>query len=90
MAKGNGVCMCGLGLAIGVTWGLAMLITGLMATYYNWGNEFVSVMGSVYRGFDATFKGSYIGLAWGFADGFIAGVVVAWLYNFFSGKCSRH
>ena len=36
---------------------------------------------AVYRGYTVSPLGSLIGLAWGIGDGFIDGVVLAWLYN---------
>ncbi|MBB72559.1 MAG: hypothetical protein CMF50_09200 [Legionellales bacterium] len=78
------ICVCSLGLALGITWGLGMLITGLFGTYTGYGLGFVNAMGSVYIGFDATLVGSFLGLVWGFADAFIAGVIIGWLYNLFS------
>lgn len=44
----------------------------------------VTFVGKVYRGYTITPLGSFIGLAWGLVDGFITGVVFAWLYNRFS------
>ena len=79
----------GFGLALGITWGLAILLTGLIASRSGWGNAFVDVMGSVYIGFDATPVGSVIGGLFGFLDAFIAGFVIAWLYNVFSCCCRR-
>jgi hypothetical protein len=35
----------------------------------------------VYPGLSATPAGAVIGLLWGFVDGVICGVLVAWLYN---------
>ncbi len=75
--------VCCLGLAFGVTWGLAILITGLIAWLGDWGGAFVTGMGSLYIGYEGTFIGSIIGGIWGFVDGFIFGVVIAWLYNWF-------
>jgi hypothetical protein len=46
----------------------------------------VTFVGKVYRGYSITPLGSVIGLVWGLADGFIAGMIFAWLYNRFSGK----
>ena len=35
----------------------------------------------VYLGFEFTPGGSLIGLCWGLADGLVAGVLFAWLFN---------
>ena len=70
----------GLGLAVGVTWGIGVLILGLIGSI-GWGRAVVDVLGSLYLGFRPTPVGSIIGGAWAFVDGALAGVVVAWLYN---------
>lgn len=75
----------GLGCAVGISWGLGIFIMGLFATYFNWGVDFVNVLGSLYIGYCPTLVGSFIGLIWALVDGFIGGVVIAWLYNYFSG-----
>ena len=70
------------GLAAGILWGLGVLITGIITTAHgSWGVDFVNAMGSVYIGYDNTYLGSVIGGLWGFVDGFIGGIVFAWLYN---------
>ncbi|HLD17035.1 MAG TPA: bacteriophage holin [Coxiellaceae bacterium] len=79
----------GLGLAMGVLWAVAVFLTGLVAAHSNWGHSFVAVMSSLYIGYKPTVVGSLIGAAWGFVDWFIAGCVLGWLYNCFSGCCNR-
>jgi len=84
-AKTGAVCKCNpkaLGLAIGILWGLACLLIGIFAMY-GYGNAFLDLFASVYRGFAATWGGAVIGGIWGFVDGFIAGYILAWLYNKF-------
>lgn len=70
----------GLALAFGIIWGVGCLIMGIGAMY-GWAGPLVELMGSAYIGYGATVPGAFIGLAWGFADGFIGGAVFAWLYN---------
>lgn len=70
-----------LGLTLGIVWGAAMFLLGLMVMFFNWGAAWVELMSSLYIGYKATFLGSLIGGIWGFVDAGIAGVVVAWLYN---------
>ncbi len=73
------------GLAIGVTWALGVLLVGIAATYFSYGTEFVTAIGSFYIGYDTSLVGCLIGMVWGFIDGFVGGAVIAWLYNKFSG-----
>ncbi|HUY69359.1 MAG TPA: bacteriophage holin [Alphaproteobacteria bacterium] len=69
-----------LGVAIGVVWALYVLGAGLCAMW-GWGVDLVNVLGSLYVGYKASIPGAIIGGVWAFADGFVAGVVIAWVYN---------
>ncbi|MBD3304498.1 hypothetical protein GF343_05100 [Candidatus Woesearchaeota archaeon] len=80
-----GTCKCNpkaLGLAFGILWGLACLLIGIFAMY-GYGNQFLDLFASVYKGYAATWGGAVIGAIWGFVDGFIGGYILAWLYNKF-------
>jgi hypothetical protein len=76
-----------LGLSLGTVWGLSMLVMGLLANFCGYGAEFVSAIGTMYIGYNATVLGSLIGALWGFVDMFTFGFLVAFLYNCFSGCC---
>jgi hypothetical protein len=84
MARKTRLAPVALGLAFGVAWGVLALFTGLAAWLFGWGTAFVELIASLYIGYAPTLAGSVIGALWALADGFIAGVVIAWLYN----KCS--
>jgi hypothetical protein len=45
-----------------------------------------TTFGRIYRGYNISALGSVIGLLWATADGFIAGVVFAWLYNLLADR----
>ncbi len=77
------------GLALGIVWGVGLFLTGLLAAATDWGDHFVQVMGSAYIGYGPTFLGAVIGGAWGFLDLFIAGALIAWLYNVISSCCCK-
>lgn len=72
----------GLAIAGGIFWGLSMVVSG-WAAMFNWANAFVEVMSSIYIGFEPTFIGAIIGGIWGFGDGFLAGLILAFFYNRF-------
>jgi hypothetical protein len=74
-----------LGLALGILWGLSMLIVGIIAHYFLYGTAFVTAMGALYVGYEASIIGSLIGGLIGFVDAFIGGVIIGWLYNVFAG-----
>ena len=72
------------GLALGILWGLSMILMGLIAMVCSWAQPFVDVVSVMYVGYAATIIGTLIGAFWGFIDGFIGGVIFAWLYNKFA------
>ncbi|BCA94527.1 hypothetical protein TUM19329_08880 [Legionella antarctica] len=85
--KGCRLSPVGLGLSLGVMWGLSVLILGLIAYFHSYGKPFVEAMGVLYIGYAPSIKGSILGGIIGFMDAFISGAVVAWLYNLFN-RCA--
>ena len=71
---------CGFSLALGLVWGLALLITGWFSMC-GWATAFMNAMSSVYVGYSASFFGALRGAIWGFVDGAIMGWVFAYFYN---------
>ncbi len=69
-----------LGVAIGVLWAIYVLCAGLVAMF-GWSAALVNVLSSLYIGYSASVIGAIIGGVWAFIDGFVAGVVIAWVYN---------
>ena len=69
-----------LGVGIGVLWALYVGGLGITAMF-GWGNALVAPLASLYIGYGASVAGAIIGAVWAFADGFVAGVVIAWVYN---------
>lgn len=70
-----------LGLAIGIIWGLCVLLIGWAAAWTGWGDGLVTMLGSLYIGYAPSPVGGLIGGAWAFVDGIIGGALVALLYN---------
>lgn len=69
-----------LGIAFGLIWAFYVFFCGITAIF-GWGTSLVSVLSSLYIGYHASVGGAIIGGIWGFADGYIAGVFIAWIYN---------
>lgn len=69
------------GVAVGLTWALGLLALALINMCWTWGAPFISLMSSLYPGYDVTVLGAFTGAAWAFADGFIGGAMVALFYN---------
>lgn len=79
------ICPRALGLAIGIMWGLAVLVMGLLSHFYNYGVSFVESLNTLYIVYDSSIQGSFIGGIIGFVGGFLFGFILAWLYNLFAG-----
>jgi hypothetical protein len=73
-----------LALSLGIVWAACIFIVGIISGKVVWGQEFVRVMSSLYLGYYTNFFGSLVGAAWGFIDGYIGGLIIAWLYNHFA------
>jgi len=73
-----------LGLSLGICWGIAVLVMGLMAYYFMNGESFVASVGTVSIGYKASILGSFLAGLAGFVYAFIGGLIFAWLYNLFS------
>ncbi len=69
------------GLAFGITSGVFVFVLGIMAGWFGWGVPVAAALSSLYIGFSPTLVGSIAGAVWGFVDGLIAGLMIAWLYN---------
>ena len=72
-----------IGLALGLTSAIMVFVLGVMASLSGWGLPMVALLSTMYFGYSPSFVGSIAGAVWAFADGFIAGVLIAWLYNRF-------
>jgi hypothetical protein len=75
----------GLALALGLTWGLSVLVLGWVAMG-GWGARWVEVLSSLYIGYRATAVGAIVGAIWAFFDGLIGGFLIAVFYNTFSPR----
>lgn len=76
----NKCSMNALGVAIGVLWAAYVFLCGIIAIF-GWGAALVDALSSLYIGYSASIAGAFIGAVWAFIDGYIAGVVIAWIYN---------
>lgn len=73
-----------LGLSLGIMWGSAVALMGLICMTSGWGCSFVNAIGQFYYGYKSTLLGCIVGGIWGFFDMGIGGVIIAWLYNKFA------
>jgi hypothetical protein len=70
-----------LGFALGLSWGLAVMLGTWWLMYMGSPGTTISKLSAFYFGYTFSFVGGIVGLFWGFIDGFICGVVIAWFYN---------
>lgn len=84
--KHTKLCTLSFALALGILWGVSMLLAGWFAMF-DWGLMYMKTSSSIYIGFEPTFWGGIVGGIWGFVHGFIFGGIFSWLYNYIS--CSK-
>jgi hypothetical protein len=68
------------GKAIGLLWAGAVVILGVTVRQ-GWGDEWRNLLSDVYLGYDSTINGLVVGSHWAFAEAFVGGYTLAWLYN---------
>jgi predicted MFS family arabinose efflux permease len=73
-----------LGVALGTVWGIPLFITTWLSYYTGYGKLFLEVLAqSIYPGYTITPIGSFLGLLYGFADGFVSAALIGYIYNKF-------
>lgn len=76
-----------LGAALGIVWGGSLFLTTWLSYYTGYGRLFLETLAlSIYPGYSITPAGSFVGLFYGFADGFVSASIIGWLYNRFAGQ----
>ncbi|MFP8953251.1 bacteriophage holin [Natrialbaceae archaeon A-arb3/5] len=73
------------GFAIGTTMAASVGLIGVTSRL-GWGQRWRTLFADMYPGFEEDEGGTLVGIAWGGLDGFVAGVMVGWLYNVFRRK----
>lgn len=74
----------GLAIALGVVWGVCILIVALANMVWpTYGAAFLDLVASLYPGMRSAsgVGGAIIGALYGLVDGAIAGAIFAWIYN---------
>lgn len=69
------------GLTGALVWGLGLFCLTWWVIAFDGASGEVPFLGRLYRGYRISPGGSMIGLVWALADGFVGGVIFAWLYN---------
>ena len=76
-------------LTSALIWGIGLFCITWWVIMFDGSTGEVPFLGQIYRGYNISPMGSLIGLAWGLADGFIGGMIFAWLYNCVSERCFK-
>jgi hypothetical protein len=77
----KGICPVTFGLALGITYGLFMMVLAWVATWFGWGSSVVDQYSAILSGYDASFVGGLIGFLWGLLKGFVFGFVLIMIYH---------
>lgn len=73
-------------LAFGVIWGANWFIVAWWMMAFDGITHEPTFLGQMYRGFNLSPLGSLVALGYGFIDGFMLGLLIALLYNWFSSR----
>ena len=69
-------------------WGFGLFFLTWWIIGFDGATHDPTFLGRIYRGYNISPGGSVIGLAWALVDGFLGGLVFAWLYNRIAGGSS--
>lgn len=72
-----------LGLAAGILWALCLFFLTWVSMYSGYAMFWLAQWMDLYPGFDLSIRGAFIGLIYGFCDGFISFFLLGWVYNLF-------
>ena len=76
-------------LACGIIWGLLLFVITWWIIAFEGATGDRTIIGLVYRGYNISPAGSFIGLLWALADAFVGGAIFAWLYNLLATRLAR-
>ena len=68
-------------LTSGLTLGLALFLSTWWVIAFDGITRDITLIGYLYRGYNISPSGSFIGLVYGLIDGAIFGSIFAWFYN---------
>lgn len=73
-----------LGFAAGIIWGVAVFLLTLVSIGSGYADKALKGVASIYPGYSVSIGGSFIGLVYGFVDGFVTAVIFGLIYNVFA------
>lgn len=69
-----------------LVWGFGLFFLTWWVIAFDGATGEPTLIARLYRGYTISPLGSVIGLVWALADGFLGGLIFAWLYNLLAGK----
>jgi hypothetical protein len=72
--------------AVAIWWGLMVFLAALWIILFEGETGDLLALGHIYRGYNVSIAGAFIGLVWAFFDGLVGGLIFAWLYNLLVGR----
>lgn len=76
-------------LAAGIVCALGAALLVWSSALSDWGYPIAILLSSVYKGAVPSFLGGFIAAIWGFIDGFLTGLIFAFLYNWICCHCKK-
>jgi len=76
------------GMTCALWWGFSLFVLTWWVIWNGAAGGAPTLLERIYIGYAFTPVGSVIGLAWGLVDGFVGGIIFAWLYNLLGAKLS--
>jgi len=76
-------------LAGGLVWGFNWFALTWWMMLFDGATHEITIIGRMYRGWNLSPAGSLVALLWGFLDGFLLGLMVAWLYNTLAPRLTK-
>jgi hypothetical protein len=82
-----------LGLTLAILWALLVLLVGIINLIFpGYGVAFLKIVDSIYPGYHFAkwgFGGVIVATLYAVIDGFVVGVVIAWLYNLLGKRMKK-
>ncbi len=76
-------------LTAGLLWGFGVFFVTWWIMLFDGATKATGFLGRIYRGYEVSPRGSFIGLLWALADGAVGGALFAWMYNWITTNQER-
>lgn len=73
-------------LTCAIIWSIGLFALTWWIIAFDGATHDVTFIGRLYRGYNISPAGSFIGFVWAFSDALVGGAVLAWLYNLLAAR----